>query len=285
MEQDQRPNSGRVYSAFGLRFCGVLGSLRAAMNHRNPSSILITGASSGLGAALAIHYAKPGITLHLGGRDAERLGSIAETCRNAGASVEIGVVDIVDATAVRSWIEAADGKRPLDLVIANAGISGGTGGHGEGEANARRIFAVNLDGVLNTVHPALERMLPRKSGQIGLMSSLAGFRGMPGAPAYSASKAAVLAYAEALRGAHGKDGIAVSAICPGFVKSPMTDVNTFPMPFLMPADKAARIIAKGLAADRGLIAFPLPMRLMTAAIARLPSALGTALLSRLPEKS
>ena len=180
-----------------------------------------------------------------------------------------------------------DAVRPLDLVIANAGISGGTdkAAGGEGASQARRIFAVNLQGVINTVMPAITLMRAREHGQIALMSSLAGFRGFPGAPAYCASKAAVKAWGESLRGSLARDGIAVSVICPGFVRSPMTDVNPFPMPLLMEARHAAALIKRRLARNHGRIAFPWPMYLLVWLIAALPPLLTDPLLARMPEKT
>jgi short-subunit dehydrogenase len=251
----------------------------------DPHAILITGASSGLGAALARHYAAPGRRLVLGGRDADRLAAVAEACSARGAEAERWVGDVTDRTAVRGWIDAADDAGPLDLVIANAGVSAGTGNAGETEEQARRIFAVNLDGVLNTLHPAKDRMVARGRGQIAVISSLAGFRGFPGAPAYCASKAAVKAYGEALRIDLKPAGVALSVICPGFVATRMTAVNRFPMPFLLSPERAAAIIARGLARNRARIAFPLPNTFASWLAAALPCALADRILSRLPTKA
>ena len=221
--------------------------------------ILITGASSGIGAALARHYARPQTRLALSGRDLRRLDDVASACRARGATVEPKAIDVTDRLAMRDWVLAADAERPLDLVVANAGIGASDGIGGKSEALARAVFAVNLEGVLNTAYPAIERMAERGSGQLALMSSIAGYRGFPDAPAYSASKAAVKALAEAWRGALAARGVRVSAICPGFIETPMTARNRFRMPFLMSADRAATIIAAGLARDRARIAFPWPM--------------------------
>jgi short-subunit dehydrogenase len=249
-----------------------------------PRRILITGASSGIGAALALVYAEAGASLILGGRDLGRLAAVAQTCRQRGANVEMQAIDVVDAPALRSWIEAADDKAPLDLVVANAGISAGTGGDGESEAQTRSIFATNIDGVVNTAWPALRCMERRGRGQIALMSSLAAFRGFPGAPAYCASKAAVRVWGEGLRGEYLAKGVAVSVICPGYIESPMTAVNDFPMPFLMSAERAARIVKRGLARNRARIAFPLPMYAAAWLLGVLAPALTDPLLTRLPKK-
>ena len=249
-----------------------------------PKSILITGASSGLGAALARGYAAPGVHLTLSGRDTGRLEAVAADCRAAGAEARYQAIDVLDTGALAAWIEDADDRAPLDLVIANAGISAGTGGVQESDAQTRRIMAVNVDGVIGTVLPAVARMRPRRHGQVAIMSSLASFRGFPGAPAYSASKAAVRIWGEALRGDLRGSGIAVSVICPGYVETPMTAVNDFPMPFLMSAEKAVRIIRKGLARDRARIAFPLPTYAAVRILAGLPVAITDPLVRRLPKK-
>lgn len=249
-----------------------------------PRSILITGASSGIGAALAVEYAAAGGRLALCGRDAGRLENVADICRNRGAGVEARVVDVADAEALAGWIAAVDDAAPLDLVIANAGISGGRQGAGSGDDATRQILRINVDGTVNTVLPALARMRARGVGQIALMSSLAGFRGFSGAPAYSASKAAVRSWGEALRGRYARDGIAVNVICPGFVESRITAGNPFPMPFLMTAEKAARIIRRGLARNRGRIAFPWPMYALAWLGVALPDALVDPIIRRLPTK-
>ncbi len=251
---------------------------------RDPRSIMITGASSGIGAALTRAYATPDRRLVLAGRDNHRLGEVAQAARIAGATVETARIDVTDAAATSEWVRAADDVEPLDLVIANAGVSGGTFGGGESLEQARAIFATNVDGVVNSVHPAAERMAERGCGQIAIMSSLASYRGLPGAPAYSASKAAVRAWGDALRGCLAPRGVTVSVICPGFIRTPMTDVNGFPMPMLMDVDRAAAIIRSGLARGRPLIAFPLPMYLLVRLVAALPAPLGDRIYRRMPEK-
>ncbi|MCH7487913.1 MAG: SDR family NAD(P)-dependent oxidoreductase [Proteobacteria bacterium] len=245
---------------------------------KSPRSILITGASSGIGAALARAYAGPGVFLALSGRNEERLDKVAGACRKRGAVAEARILDVTDGPAMARWLAGVDGGHPLDLVIANAGISGA-------EDRVREIFAVNLAGVLNTVLPAIPPMRGRGRGQIAIMSSIAGIRGLPSAPAYAASKAAVKAYGEGLRGSLAADGVRVSVICPGFVKSPMTASNRFPMPFLMEAHKAARIIRRGLAREAPLIAFPWPLVWGLRLVSALPSPIADSLLGRLPAKS
>lgn len=238
---------------------------------RYPKSILITGGSSGIGEALALEYAASGIRLALTGRDSARLEAVAEACRAKGADAVTGVVDVRDAAAMRQWIEAEDDKTPFDLVIANAGVSREGLEDLDREARLRRVLATNIDGVINTVQPALDRMRGRKRGQVAIMSSIASFLGLPSALAYSTSKAAVRIYGEGLRGEARRDGIEVSVICPGYIRTPLTKNNTFSMPFLMDADRAARIIRRGLARNAARIAFPFPMYALVWFMAALPA--------------
>jgi short-subunit dehydrogenase len=249
---------------------------------RRFSSVLITGASSGIGRALALCCAAPGVRLHLGGRDADRLAQVAAEARAQGAEVAERIADVRDAAAMQHWI-ATSGR--LDLVIANAGISAGTGnGAPEQAAQTRAIFATNLDGVLNTVLPALTAMTGQAPGadgwrgRIAAIASIAAFVPAPGAPAYCASKAAVDSWIVASGKLARERGVALISVCPGYIRTPMTATNRFPMPGLMDADRAARTILRGIAAGRRRIAFPwylhatarlvslLPPRLLTEAL-------------------
>ena len=250
-------------------------------------SVLVTGASSGLGRALAEACAAPGVTLHLAGRDAARLGAAAEACRARGAEVRDAVLDVTDAAATAAWVRGA-GR--LDLVIANAGISGGTGGATEPAAQTQRIFATNVGGVLNTALPAIEAMTAQSPdakglrGQVAVIASIAAFVAAPGAPAYCASKSAVQRWAEALDATERRRGVRIHAVCPGYIRTPMTAKNPFPMPFLMDAEDAARRTLRGLAAGRVRIAYPLPLYLMARIVGGLPPSWRNALFGRLPAK-
>jgi short-subunit dehydrogenase len=249
-------------------------------------NILITGASSGLGAALARAYAGPGVTLFLGGRNRERLQAVADECGKLGAAVETQAVDVTDRAATEKWVLDCDDKKPLDLLIANAGISGSTGHRlGETAEQTRAIFSANLDGVMNSVLPVIPRMQGRESGQIALMASLAGFRGMPSAPAYCGSKAAVKVWGEGARGWLKRYGVGVSVICPGFVETAMTASNKFPMPFLLKAEKAAEIMKRGIGANKARITFPWPLAFMVWLISTLPPAWTDPLLASAPKKA
>ena len=250
---------------------------------QQPRTILITGASSGIGAALAMVYAGPGVTLYLGGRDEARLAALAERCRQAGAVCHVAAIDVTDRTAMKTWVEASDAQSPLDLVIANAGISAGTGFDGESPEQTRRIMETNVDGAFNTVLPILPAMIQRRQGQVAVMSSLASFRGFPGAPAYCASKATLRLWGEGQR-VWLRHNVRLSVICPGFVRTPMSDGNPYPMPFLMDAERSAAIIKRGLARNKGRIAFPWQTYWLALLVAALPLALTDALLAKTPNK-
>lgn len=249
-------------------------------------NILITGASSGIGHALALHYAKTGTRLLLTGRDKARLDLVAAQCRQKGATVSTSTIDVTDAMGLKFQIETWDNETPIDLVIANAGISGGTGKKTEDTGDlVRQIFDINVTGTINTIHPLIPRMVKRGHGQIALMSSMAGWRGLPNAPAYSASKVAVRAYGEALRPLLKKNGVGVSVIFPGFVKTALTDANTFKMPFLMQAEQAAAHIRHGLERNAARIGFPWQMLILSRTIAFLPLAIGDYILLKAPKKN
>lgn len=242
---------------------------------------LITGASSGVGEALAKEAAKRGDTLFLCGRNAERLEKVAADCRALnGGRVHTQVVDVTDRPAMESWIAACDAVAPLGRVFANAGVSTGA----ETEENSRNTFGVNVGGCLNTVHPAVAIFRRRGGGQVVITASIAGYGPLKACPAYSATKACVKTWGLALRGMLARENIRVNVVCPGFIRSRMTDGNTCPMPFFMEADKAARIILDRVERNVGLIAFPLPMRLATWLLSVLPYRLNEAINRLLPKK-
>ncbi len=228
---------------------------------RSFASIVITGASSGIGEALALDYAQPGVALALSGRDAARLKAVAEACRAKGAIVDDGAIDVTDRAALAAWLLRVDDAQPVDLLIANAGVSIDNGQSSLDDfSRVRQTMAVNVDGVFNTVEPLVGRMIERRRGQIAVMASLASFIGLPYSASYNASKAAVRVWGESIRYVLKKHGVGVSVICPGFVTSRMTANAPFPMPFLMTAPQAAAIIRRGLARDRPRIAFPIGIK-------------------------
>ena len=235
---------------------------------------VITGASSGLGAALAEALARPGVTLHLSGRSAERLNTVAERCRARGSVAHARVIDVCDADGMAGWIIGA-GR--LDLVVANAGITASSSCvEREGPEQARAIFATNLGGVLNTVLPAMQVMMAQPPGADGLrgriaaIASIAAFMAAPETPAYCASKAAVDAWMVGSAAEARLRGIALTSVCPGFIRTPMTAGHRFPMPGVVDADRAARIVLRGLAAQRVRVVFPWWMGLAARAVGLLP---------------
>lgn len=222
------------------------------------SSIVLTGASSGIGEALALDYAAPGVALALTGRDSERLETVAAACRAKGATVVAETIDVTDRERLLPWLTAFDEAHPVDLVLANAGISIDKDNSSLDDFSIiRKTLDVNINGVLNTVEPLIHPMMTRKRGQIGIVSSLAGFIGLPYSASYNASKAAVRVWGESIRYVLKKDRIGVSVICPGFVVSRITAEAPFPMPFMMTASRASSIIRRGLAANKPRIAFPI----------------------------
>ncbi|WP_298607919.1 SDR family oxidoreductase [uncultured Thiothrix sp.] len=224
-------------------------------------TILITGASNGLGAALAQYYAAPDVHLALIGRDSGRLEQISATCKNLGAQVTTASINVTDQVALKHWLDEFDQQYPIDLAIANAGVTNMLSKQGSGEdlAAITQVLDTNLYGVIYTLHPLIERMRNRKKGQLAMISSLAAWRGMPITPSYCASKAAIKAWGEALRGWLAPEGVKVNVICPGFVKTDLSDQFPGTRPTMISAEQAAPIIAKGLARNQAVIAFPFPL--------------------------
>lgn len=219
--------------------------------------VAITGASSGLGRALALALAHPGVTLHLAGRNAARLAEVAATARALGATVTETLFDVTAATAAETWITACG---PLDLLIANAGISVGPGkANVETAAQIKDVFATNVEGVCNTVLPAIGA----KCKTIAVIGSIAGLIALPTSPAYSAAKAAIGFWVTAAAPGAAREGVRLVLVRPGFVRTPMTAKNPYPMPGMMDADRAAAIILKGLANGGPTVTFPWWMGLFT----------------------
>ena len=223
-----------------------------------PKSIVITGASSGIGRALALEMAAPGVLLGLLGRQEVKLTEVAALCQAKGAVVRVGCVDVTDTTGLALWFKGFDEAHPIDWVLANAGVTASIGPDGSLEklAEANSLLAVNLNGLLSTVYAARPYLRARGRGQIGLMSSLAAWRGMALTPAYSASKAGVKAYGEGLRDLLAPEGIGVSVICPGFVDTPMSDRFPRHRPGMISAEQAAAKIVAGMNANKAYVAFP-----------------------------
>jgi short-subunit dehydrogenase len=250
-------------------------------------SIVITGASSGLGRALALEYAAPGITLALIGRDKNRLLAIAEVAQKRGASVSTASLDVRDTEGMREFLLALDRQAPVDCVIANAGVSSVTSVDGEPEdlERAKEVFDINIGGVLNTIaargagvgppRPARgpPGRPPPRAGNIAIVSSINAFAPTPDAASYSASKIALVNFAIATRALYRSDGVSVSLICPGFVDTPMSRALVSWKPGLLTAEVAARRIRRGLDKRRAVIAFPLFLYFLARAQQSLPLSL------------
>jgi len=257
-------------------------------------SVLVTGASSGIGAAVARECASSGAdSLFLCGRDRSRLDEVAAECRKLGVRlVSADVVDVRDPAAAEAWLRSCDAASPLDVVFANAGR--GTGR--ESPENVRHTFALNVGGVVNVVLPAIEIFRVRhlhpspftlhpSPPHIVITASIAGYGPLAACPSYAATKACVKSWGLSLRGFLRPEGIRVNVVCPGFVRSRITDRNTCPMPFFMEADKAARIIVSRVARNVGLISFPWQMRFGSWLLSILPWRLAEAIVRVLPEKN
>jgi short-subunit dehydrogenase len=246
------------------------------------SVVIITGASSGLGASLAKAYAAPHVALGLHGRDRQRLEATARACEALGATVNTAIIDVTDAPAMASWLREFDDRHPVDLLIANAGTSAGPDPNSpsEGAETAARQVGVNLLGAINTVEPLLPALCARRRGRVAVVSSIAAYRGLPYSPGYCASKAGLRAYAEALRPRLERHRIGVTVVCPGFFDSPMTDRFDGPTPFLLSSDGAARIVKRGIDRGRRRVAFPRPLVLGLQFCDIAPAFIGDAILRR-----
>jgi short-subunit dehydrogenase len=226
-----------------------------------PRCILITGATGAIGGALAEEYAQPGTTLILHGRRPDRLEAIAVATRAAGARVLTHSGDLREVAALRAWLTEVSAAEPIDLFIANAGVNTNIGADGAGERweATEALLDTNIKGTIAAVDALLPAMRRRRQGQIALVSSLAAFYGLPVTPSYCASKAALKAYGEALRGWLREEGIRVSVVMPGYVDSDMCRSMPGPKPFLLTPGEAARLIRRRLAADAPRISFPVPL--------------------------
>ncbi|UES51302.1 SDR family NAD(P)-dependent oxidoreductase [Roseibium aggregatum] len=220
--------------------------------------IVLTGASGGIGQALAREYAGPGIYFALIARDEARLEALLKEIRELGADGEISAIDIRDREALHGYLSDLDARHPVDLVIANAGVTAGLGPNRTRETNADsdRQIDVNYRGVVNTLTGLVDNMQKRRQGQLVLISSLAGMRALPDMPSYSATKAALIAYGHSLRGWLKPFGISVTIICPGFITSPMSARHNGAKPFEMPASKAAALMRQAIDRRKPFYAFP-----------------------------
>jgi NADP-dependent 3-hydroxy acid dehydrogenase YdfG len=236
--------------------------------------IVITGTTSGIGRALALHYAVPGATLGLIGRRQELLTTVAERCQAQGAQVLPAPLDVRHEAAMqayaRQFITQAGG---VDIIIANAGVSAPDDLASGSTAHHAQLFEVNVIGLLNTLLPFVPCMIQQRHGQLVAVSSVAGFRALPGSTTYAATKIAVRALMEGYGWELKRHGIVTTTINPGFVVSEMTANNQFPMPFLLPTDAAARRIGRAIARQRRVYTFPWPMAIAARLLPLIPGGL------------
>lgn len=249
-----------------------------------PTAVVVTGAGRGIGAAIARAYAAPGVALLLIGRDGSRLAGTAEACRARGAEAEIAAIDVSDAARLAEALLAFDARRPVDVVVANAGVSGGLGPNREAEsfASAQRQLRVNLEGAVATVTPLLDPMRARKRGRVVLISSLAALQPIGDTAAYSASKAGIMMWGRSLADFLAPDSVVASVVCPGFVTSDMSARYLGPKPFEISADEAAALIVRRVAKGHETIAFPWPLVALIRLSNMLPRRLVRLVLARFP---
>jgi hypothetical protein len=245
--------------------------------------VFITGASSGIGEALARHYAAAGATLGLVARRAAQLRAIADSISTPAS---VYALDVADGAALAAAAQDFIARHGLpDIVIANAGISSGTRAELAADLDVlSRILQVNVLGLAATLQPFVAPMRARGRGALVGIASVAGFRGLPGAGAYCASKSAAITWMEGLRIELHGSGVDVVTVCPGYVATPLTAVNRHPMPFLLQAPEAARRIARAIAARKRLAVIPWQMRLTYFFLRRMPNRLYDRLFARAPRK-
>lgn len=259
---------------------------RTPATRSRPLRVFLSGASSGLGAAFARHYAAPGVALGLVARRAEALAALAEEFRASGAEVAVYALDVTDAAGLQAAAQDFIGRFGIpDIVIANAGISVGTlGGDAADLAAVRRVLDVNVYGLAATLAPFVAPMRAAGQGRLVGIASVAGIRGLPGAGAYSASKAAAITYLESLRLEMHGSGVKVVTICPGYIATPMTAINPYPMPFLLPAEEAIRRFARVIERGSSYAVVPWPMGIVAKALRLLPNRLYDRLFAKAPGK-
>lgn len=240
--------------------------------------VWITGASSGIGHATALAYARDGWTVAASARDGAALTALAAASAGRIHAFPLDVTDEPATLATHAAIEQALGQ--IDLAVFSAGTHLPVSVDPFETGSFRKLVEVNLMGVVHCLGAALPAMTRRRGGQIAIVASVAGYFGMPTAAAYGATKSALITLAQSLKFDCDRYGIGLSIINPGFVKTPLTDRNAFPMPFLIGADEAARRIVRGLAAKRFEISFPRRFALILKLIRLLPYRLFFPLVAR-----
>ncbi|MDR2198583.1 MAG: SDR family NAD(P)-dependent oxidoreductase [Deltaproteobacteria bacterium] len=240
--------------------------------------VLITGATGGLGRALAARYAQRGAVLSLSGRNSREMEKTLELCSVRGAEARSALFDLRDRGELAAWIRGEDEFRPLDVVFANAGIVCGAGPDGlEDPDESRGVIEVNLSLAILTALEAAKLMLPRGRGRIVFISSLAAKVPLVNTPSYCASKAALKVYGLSLRESLAPRGIGVTVVCPGYIRSPMKERFQGFAPFAWEPGKAAERVIKKIQKNPAVVSFPLVMNVLSGAYALLPGFLKTPL--------
>ncbi len=224
--------------------------------------IAITGASGGLGAAMALEFAASGVSLSLAGRNAAALDDVARRCRTHGATARVNAFDLRDHDALRAWLTSSNQLQALDLFFANAGVSLTASPSGmETQEDLDRLLAVNASATLASINHAARLMAAGGGGHIGTICSLAALLPLPDSPGYCAGKAAARMYSLALRQKLKTKGVKITVICPGYLDTPMGRRVSTPTPFLWTPERAARHIARKIRGNPAEIIFPWPLAL------------------------
>jgi short-subunit dehydrogenase len=244
-------------------------------------NIWITGASTGIGRELARQYAEAGHIVYATARGLENLNSLADECKDYRGQVIAAPADVTNSDALKQAYQAACATGVPDLVVLNAGTHKPTSATKFVLADHLKLMEINYNGVLTGLDTILPSFLERGSGQIAVVASVAGYRGLPKAGAYGASKAALINLCESMQPELKAQGVDLRLICPGFVKTPLTDKNKFPMPFLMPVKDAVAAMINGLESRRFQIVFPWRMSVVMQILRRMPNRLFLGLSSKI----
>lgn len=242
------------------------------MTGKNTKIVWITGASTGIGAATALRMAQQGYTVAATARSADKLEALADNLSAFKGKIFPYPGDVTEEAGIAELVDRIEKDLgPIDIALLNAGSFFPDAADQFAAASCRKTFALNVQGVANCLEPLLKKFIPRKSGHIAIVASVAGFRGLPRSLSYGPSKAALINMAEALYIECKPLGIKVQVVNPGFVRTPLTDQNDFPMPMMMEVSDAAEALARGLESNRFEITFPWMFVMIVKSIGLLPN--------------